>query len=258
MDLTPLAGQMFKVLGYLIPVVVLILVLKSRWFKGIFGEFIVNAAAKFLLNNDEYKTIKNVTLPAEGGTTQIDHVIVSRYGVFVIETKNMKGWIYGDPDQPMWTQKIFRHSNRFQNPLRQNYKHTKTLQQLLGLNDDQVHSVVVFVGDSRFKTDMPDNVTYGLGYIRYIKSFKTKVLSPDQIVRIIDSIDEGRLSPSFKNHRAHARNVQEAVREKQNSIACPRCGSEMVLRRSKKGGDWNGQFWGCSRYPRCRGIVNIA
>ena len=241
MDLTPLAGQMFKVLVYLIPVVVLILVLKSRWFKGIFGEFIVNAAAKFLLNKDEYKIIKNVTLPAEGGTTQIDHIIVSQYGVFVIETKNMKGWIYGDPDQPMWTQKIFRHSNRFQNPLRQNYKHTKTLQQLLGLNDDQVHSVVVFVGVSRFKTDMPENVTYGLGYIRYIKSFKSKVLSPDQVTRIMDSIEEGRLGPSFKTHRAHARNVQEAVREKQNSIACPRCGSEMVLPRSEKGGDQNGQ-----------------
>ncbi|WP_363330978.1 nuclease-related domain-containing protein, partial [Desulfonatronospira sp.] len=87
---------------------------------------------------------------------------LKQYGVFVIETNNMKGWIYGDPDQPMWTQKIFRHSNRFQNPLRQNYKHTKTLQQLLGLNDDQVHSVVVYVGDSTFKSDMPDNVTYGL------------------------------------------------------------------------------------------------
>jgi len=48
-----------------------------------------------LLNQDEYKTIKNVTLPAEGGTTQIDHIIVSEHGVFVIETKNMKGWIYG-------------------------------------------------------------------------------------------------------------------------------------------------------------------
>ncbi len=85
MDLTPLVGQMFKVLGYLIPVVVLILVLKSRWFKGIFGEFIVNAAAKLLFNKDEYKNIKNVTLPAEAGTTQIDHVIVSVYGVFVIQ-----------------------------------------------------------------------------------------------------------------------------------------------------------------------------
>ena len=117
--------------------------------------------------------------------------------------------------------------------------------------------MVVFVGESRFKTDMPDNVTYGLGYIRYIKSFKTKVLSPDQIVRIVDSIDEGRLTPSFKTHRAHARQVQEAVREKQNSIACPMCGSEMVLRRSKKGGDQNAQFRGCSRYLRCRGIVNM-
>jgi len=45
-----------------------------------------------LLNKDEYKTIKNVTLPAEGGTTQIDHIIVSQYGVFVIETKNMAVW----------------------------------------------------------------------------------------------------------------------------------------------------------------------
>ncbi len=257
MDLTPLAGQMFKVLGYLIPVVVLILMLKSRWFKGIFGEFIVNAAAKLLLNKDAYKIIKNVTLPAEGGTTQIDHVIVSVYGVFVIETKNMKGWIYGDPDQPMWTQKIYRHSNRFQNPLRQNYKHTKTLQQHLELNNGQVHPVVVFVGESKFKTNMPENVTYGLGYIRYVKSFKTKVFSPDQVARIIDSIDEGRLSPSFKTHREHARHVQETIREKQNSVACPRCGSEMVLRRSKKGGDQSGQFWGCSGYPRCRGTVNI-
>lgn len=257
MDLTPLVGQMFKIMVYLIPVVALILVLKSRWFKGVFGEFIVNIAAKLLLNKDEYKIIKSVTLPAEGGTTQIDHVIVSVYGVFVVETKNMKGWIFGDPDQPMWTQKIYRHSNRFQNPLRQNYKHTKALQQLLGLNDDQVHSVIVFVGESRFKTDMPENVTYGLGYIRYVKSFKTKVLSPDQIARIIDRIDEGRLSPSFKTHREHAGYVQETVGAKQNSVVCPKCGSEMVLRRSKKGGDQSGQFWGCSRYPRCRGTINI-
>ncbi|WP_040418172.1 topoisomerase DNA-binding C4 zinc finger domain-containing protein [Desulfonatronospira thiodismutans] len=64
--------------------------------------------------------------------------------------------------------------------------------------------------------------------------------------------------PSFKAHNKHARHMQAAVREKQNSIACPMCGSEMVLRRSKKGGDQNTQFWGCSRYPRCRGTVNIA
>jgi len=70
----------------------------------------------------------------------------------------------------MWTQKIYKHSDKFQNPLHQNYKHVKTLEQLLGLNDGQVYSLVVFVGDSTFKTAMPENVTYGFGYIRYIKS----------------------------------------------------------------------------------------
>jgi len=51
----------------------------------------VNLAAKFFLDKNIYTLFKNVTLPTEDGTTQIDHVIVSRYGVFVIETKNMKG-----------------------------------------------------------------------------------------------------------------------------------------------------------------------
>jgi hypothetical protein len=55
--------------------------------------------------------------------------------VFVVETKNMKGWIFGSATQPFWTQKIFRSNYKFQNPLHQNYKHVKTLQALPGLGD---------------------------------------------------------------------------------------------------------------------------
>jgi len=79
-------------------------------------------------------------------------------------------------NQNIWTQKIYKHSIKFQNPLYQNYKHVKTIQSLLGLNDQQVHSVVVFVGESTFKTEMPENVTYGFGYIRFIKSKNKLVL----------------------------------------------------------------------------------
>ena len=81
----------------------------------------------------------------------------------------MKGWIFGSPKQKMWTQQIYKHKNKFQNPLHQNYKHTKTLEALLELEESQVHSVIVFIGDSTFKTPLPDNVTYGMGYIRYIR-----------------------------------------------------------------------------------------
>jgi len=257
-DISPVVNQIVGALWYLIPIAILVAIFKSSWFKGIVGEFIVNSSTELELDEDEYHLIKNVTLPTKDGTTQIDHVIVSIYGVFVVETKNMKGWIFGDADQKMWTQKIFKHSSRFQNPLNQNYKHAKTLERLLGLKDDQIHSLVVFIGDSTFKTDMPNNVTNGRGYIRYIKAKRQSVLSAEKVTEIINKIESGRLIPSFKTHREHVNHVKSKRTEKQSNNTCPKCGSPMVLREAKKGRNEGKQFWGCSRYPQCKGVVNIA
>lgn len=96
--------------------------------------------------------LKDLTLPSRGGTTQIDHVVVSRFGIFVIETKNMKGWIYGSADQAQWTQVIYRHKSKFQNPIRQNYKHVKAIQELLDVEVHNLHSVVAFIGSGVPKT----------------------------------------------------------------------------------------------------------
>lgn len=259
MDFSPIVNQIVSALWYLIPIAILAGVLKSPWFKGVVGEFIVNLSAKFLLDKEKYHLIKNVTLPTEGGSTQIDHLFVSEFGVFVVETKNMKGWIFGDPNQKTWTQKIYKHSNKFQNPLHQNYKHVKTLESLLGLNDRQVHSVIVFVGGSTFKTEMPENVTYGGGYARYIKSKTSPVLSKSKTIEIVNQIEQGRLTPSFKTNREQVRHVNNIVAEKENGNVpcCPKCGSAMVLRESKKGQNSGKKFWGCTRFPQCRGIMNV-
>lgn len=206
--------QFIVILWYLIPLIVLVSILKSPWFKGVAGEFTVNILARIMLNKDEYHLIKNVTLRTEDGTTQIDHVIVSRYGVFVVETKNMKGWIYGSRNQKQWTQKIYKHSNKFQNPLHQNYKHVKTIESLLGLNDEQIHSVVVFVGDSTFKAEMPENVTYGFGYIRFIKSKNKLILGKSQVDEVVRRINEGRLSPSYKTDKEHVEHARNIINEK--------------------------------------------
>jgi Nuclease-related domain. len=165
MDLSVLLKPLIDQLHFIIPAIIFITFIKSPWFKGKFGEFMVNSVAKARLDKDVYHLIKNVTLPTDDGTTQIDHVIVSIYGVFVIETKNMKGWIFGNKDQRIWTQKIFKETHKFQNPLFQNYKHTKTLESLLGLTDQQIFSVIAFMGDSTFKTEMPENVTSGGDYV---------------------------------------------------------------------------------------------
>jgi hypothetical protein len=110
MDLSPRFQSLLS-FWFLIPLFIFAAIIKSAWFKGIFGEFIVNIFAKWKLDKEVYHLIKNVTLPTEDGTTQIDHIIVSVFGVFVVETKNLKGWIFGSANQRMWTQQIFKHKN---------------------------------------------------------------------------------------------------------------------------------------------------
>lgn len=257
MDLSSVTIQIIGKLWFLIPLLLIAAVLKSPWFKGIVGEFIVNLSAKFFLNKEQYHLIKNVTLPTEDGSTQIDHIIVSKYGIFVVETKNMKGWIFGSPSQKTWTQKIYKHSSKFQNPLHQNYKHVKTLEALLGLTDQQIHSVIVFIGDSTFKTDMPENVTHGSGYLRFIKSKKQPVLTGTEVNEITNKIESGRLSPSFKTNREHVAHVRNIVAKKEtnNDKKCPKCGSSMVIRTAKKGQNVGMKFWGCSNFPKCRTTI---
>ena len=241
-----------------IPILAVLYFLKSPWFKGLAGEMLVNISAKIHLNKDKYHILRNVTLPTADGTTQIDHIIVSEYGVFVIETKNMKGWIFGGERQKTWTQKIFKYTKKFQNPLHQNYKHVETLKSLLELNDQQIFSIVVFVGSSTFKTEMPENVVNGSGLIKYIKSKDEHALLNADVQMILSKIETERLVSSRKTTKAHIEHVKEIVEEKQNSNSCPKCGSPMVIRESKNGPKSGEKFLGCSRFPKCRGTAAIS
>jgi hypothetical protein len=177
------------------------------------GEVIINITTSLFLDKKKYHLIKNVTLPTDDGTTQIDHIIVSQYGIFVVETKNMKGWIFGSQDKKMWPQTIFKHKTRFQNPLHQNYKHTKTLEKILNISPEKIFSVIVFVGDATFKTPMPPNVTYPRGYIKFIKAQKNAVLSETEVRKTIDMIESGRLERSLKTHRAHVQHVKNITKK---------------------------------------------
>ncbi len=198
----------------IIPALVLVSILKTAWFKGKWGEFFVRVLMWVHLPKDKYSVIHNVTLPSDEGTTQIDHVVVSRYGVFVVETKNMRGWIFGGVDQSHWTQKIFKSSHRFQNPLRQNYKHTKTLETILGIPSEAIFSVIVFTGDSTFKTAMPPNVTYARGCTDFIRQKTKTVLTVAQVDSVCRSIEGGMLKRGFKTDRQHVEHVKTIIQNK--------------------------------------------
>ena len=198
-------------------IIILVSFLKSPMGKGVVGEFIVNLSAKLYLDKNTYHLIKNVTLPTESGTTQIDHIIVSKYGIFVIETKNMKGWIFGSGKQAKWTQKIYKHSVTFQNPLRQNYKHTKTLESLLNIDHEKIFSLVVFVGGSEFKTEMPDNVTYCRGFIKFVKAKNELLFTRLEVKNILESIGKIRLKENFQTHSDHVQHLKSLHSQKTNA-----------------------------------------
>ena len=226
---------------------VVVFVLRSARFKGLFGELRVRAATDLRLNGRTYRSLHNLTLPTRDGTTQTDHVIVSKFGVFVIETKNLTGWIFGDERSRKWTQSIYGNRYQFLNPLRQNYKHLKAVENLLGLGPRCLHSVVVFVGNSEFKTMMPPNVLERRQLVPYIRSKTDILLSDKQVEDSIRTLKRSRIS-KFGIGRRHVRNL----RENQRNPICPRCGKAMVLRTAKSGPNSGGQFWGCPGYPRCR------
>lgn len=189
---------------------------KTAWFKGMIGEWMVNVIIRLFLDKHSYHLVHNVTLPTEdGGSTQIDHIIVSRYGVFVVETKHMKGWIFGSAQQKQWTQKIYRYTGQFQNPLHQNYKHTKVLAACLGIDHDTLHSVVVFVGDFKFKTNMPENVVRSVGLLRFVRAQSKILFTPQQTKELLKKIQRNRLEPSFATHKRHVRHVKEIQQKKQ-------------------------------------------
>lgn len=241
---------------WLLPVIIIVSILRTPWFKGLFGEWLVKVSAHYLLDKSIYHAVHNVTLETPDGTTQIDHIFISKYGVFVLETKNYTGWIFGGENQPTWTQKIYKTTNKFQNPLRQNYKHLKALEAALDIPFEHLKSVIVFIGGSTFKTEMPANVTYAGGYIDYIKSFTQIVLDDSKVEELLKAVRTARLNPSLKTNREHVKNL-EARLTNNTSKTCPKCGSEMVLRTTKSGANAGKQFWGCSQFPKCRNTILV-
>ena len=255
MDASILINILFQ-FWWLIPFFLIASLMKTPWFKGFLGELFIRIAAKIKLPSDIYFPIHNVTLPTLDGTTQIDHIFVSNYGIFVVETKNMTGWIFGSSNQSQWTQRIYKKSYKFQNPLRQNYKHQKAIEQALDVPPESIHSVIAFVGGSTFKTAMPTNVTSGSECISYILSFKSIVLNEAQINAAVSQIQSGRLRPGINTNLQHVQQLNTRS-DITSDRKCPKCGSSMIIRTVKKGKNIGKKFWGCSTFPKCRLVQNV-
>jgi len=174
-----------------------------------FGEALLshNVLANFA--PPDYHLMNHITIQMSDGTTQIDHILVSRFGVFVIETKDYKGWIFGDSRSAKWMQVLFQDRFSFQNPIHQNFRHVQAVREILDfLPPDAIRSVVVFVGEAEFKTDPLDGVFSLPGFIDYVCKQTEEVMSENRLQFCVGRIETARLAISGETDIKHAQNLK--------------------------------------------------
>ena len=215
---------------------------------------------------DEYTIINDLMLRTEKGTTQIDHVVVSRYGVFVIETKNYRGEIYGDDSRKEWTQMIvtdvtyskkwwktytYVTKNHFYNPVKQSLAHSIAIKNLLSQwSALKIAPIVVFTGSAVLKdVNSSYDIIYDFNLIDTILTYKTIYLSDSDVQKVVDILLQNDLS-EFVDNNTHVNNIYACRADVENKISsgiCPKCGGTLVKRTGRYG-----SFYGCSNYPKCR------
>jgi hypothetical protein len=222
-------------------------------FKGRLGEKWVAKELK-KLDPDRYIVMNDLLLATtEGKTTQIDHVVVSVFGVFVIEMKNYRGRIYGQEDSSKWTQAFGRSKKQFYNPIRQNRGHVRAIQDLLA---DQpqlpVSSIIVFSDKAQLKLETTTPVVSFSRLLATIRTYQQPMLTREQAVDIATRIQQACIVGN-KARKQHVQNIKQDLQARQGFVdngICPSCGGELVERAGKYG-----RFTGCSGYPKCRFTV---
>jgi hypothetical protein len=173
------------------------------------GEALVSSVLRAHFPPPDYHLMNHVTLQMDDGTTQIDHILVSRFGVFVIETKSYKGWIFADANQRTWTQVLYKAKFRFQNPIMQNSRHVRAVRVLLDfLPPDAIRSVVVFTGTAEFKAAVPEGVCDISELARYLWKQTDEVMSLNRLQFSVGRLETERLTVSRQTDLEHVLSLE--------------------------------------------------
>ena len=180
--------------------------------------------------------------------------MVSIYGIFVIETKNYKGLIYGGEDAETWTKNMWGNKYSLRNPLRQNYGHVKSLQAILNIPQEMFIPIVVFSNRAKLRVQTQEAVINLWRLRSEIKKHRTQIIPSEQLIDYRSSIELAAIDDKdiAKSHRA---NVRQNLNQRNQAIAnglCPRCGGHLVKRNGRYG-----SFYGCSNYPNCKFTIKL-
>lgn len=232
------------ILSWLFFLTSILFYLNRRFINGKAGEFWTKKELKKL--NDEYKTINNILIETNDGKThQIDHVVISKYGIFVIETKHFNATLQGDDYVKNWTYKTFKKIEYIKNPIHQNYGHVQALKELLNIEEDKLISIVCITSNAKARIKS-DKVVSIVSLLDKIKSYN--IIKIDNEEELYNKIKLLNIEDKQKR-KQHIKTTRELKEQKEidNKNKCPLCGSYLVGRTGK-----NGPFTGCSNYPNCK------
>ncbi len=204
------------------------------------------------LDSTSFKILNDILIKIDDKTLQIDHIVISCSGIFVIETKTYSGWIFGNENQEYWTSVNYSRKYKFYNPIKQNNAHIKALKKLLSnIENISFFSVIVFAGSGELKEISANTpVLYKNQLVQFILDTSiAKNLTEQQMNLIFTTVNSNNIN-SKENLKKHISEVNERnlLREKEKeNLICPKCHSNLILRDGKYG-----QFYGCSRYPSCK------
>lgn len=257
------------------------------------GERKVAKALSSLPQRD-FVALSDIVVPsANGRSSQIDHIVVSTRGVFVIETKSHRGRISGTEHGQYWRQYLQRDAHTFYNPLLQNDAHVRNLERILPEEyAGAVFSVVVFTDAWRVDVKADDIIVermflpdkhirrtfrpderrprhwWNFGKKVVFDEYKTvlrideltaelkrrrKFMSRDDVRSIAETISEARISDRTAL-RHHTGYAKETASSIEVLIKEGICPRCYGQLVRKETPD--GEFIGCENYPRCRFICS--
>lgn len=214
------------------------------------GELIVANLLGETVEGEKYVINDLIIVDKEGESSQIDHIFINKFGIWVVETKHFSGYIYGYEDEKMWTQSLAygNEKHEFYNPVKQNFRHIYRLKEVLEDDSVPMHNIVVFTNTEDINTDA-DQVCTARELLQILWKERKYILTKSKMEFYYNKLklikDNGKMSID-----EHVHHINEKKKDIQNNI-CPRCGSDLVLRNGK-----NGDFFGCSSYPKCKFTKN--
>ncbi len=218
--------------------------------KGQYGEYLTDYALNSSNVPGYLKTVRNIYIPYRGSTTEIDVMMVHEKGIFVFESKNYGGWIFGSADALKWTQSLPNgEKHQFYNPIKQNASHITALSDFLNLPRSAFVSYIVFSERCELK-NIPYNTADCIILRRHhlLRSLR-QMLEGRETCFTHAEVDKmaGRLEAAAAVTAEEKQKHIATVKEKTAGSTCPFCGSQLVVRKGRYG-----DFWGCSTYPKCR------